>query len=411
MANNTAATAATASEPKSPLLGAETKPYYAGIDIVKILAVFMVVCIHFFLYNGFYQTPITDTSYYAPIAFRWISYTCVPLFMISTGYLMKNKKLSGKYYLGLIKIIVLYLVVSVICINFRQNQFAEEFDAWKTLRGFLEFNNANYGWYINYYICIFLMIPFLNLAFNGLDSKWQKLVLVVTISLLTVFAKSLFLGFEKGNQIRLIPDYLAGMWPIAYYYVGAFFRDYSPKKKLIPKLIAAAVLAGTVIFITLSSYQHSLDNTEYEQHFTSLHFNDYGSYPVFIIAVCIFYLLHDIKTRNNVVKKVLRTISDTTLVTYMISYIFDQKNYVDGRIEYVTIHQKMFSFLNGGSTEPLNFNIKYPEMADRLSHWYEPVLNTFLSSLFWALLINTIYNLIHDLIVKLISKKKASTKS
>ncbi len=400
-------TASTAAGSKSPLLNAQTKPYYAGIDIVKILAVFLVVCIHFFLYSGFYYTPINDTSYYPLIAFRWISYTCVPLFMISTGYLMKNKTLSAKYYTGLIKIIVLYLVVSIICIHFRQNQFNEEFDAWKTLKGFFEFNNANYGWYVNYYISIFLMIPFLNLAFNGLDSKWKKLVLVVTITLITVFARSLFLGFDKDNQIRLFPDYLNGMWPIAYYFVGAYLRDYSPKKKLVPKLIAAAVLVGTVIFITLSSYQHSLDNTEYEQHFASLHFNDYSSYPVFIIAVCIFFLLYDIKSQNKIVKKVLRTISDTTLVTYMISYIFDQKNYVDGKIEYVTIHQKMFSFLNGGSTDPLNFNVKYPELSDRWFHMYEPILNTFLSSLFWGLLINTLYNLIHDLIIKLIAKKKA----
>ncbi|MDE6848774.1 MAG: hypothetical protein K2J44_05460 [Ruminococcus sp.] len=83
---------------------APIKPYYAGIDIVKILAVFMVVCIHTYLYDGMYYEPITDKKFLLPIALRWISYTCVPLFMISTGYLMKNKKFSGKYYLGLIKI-------------------------------------------------------------------------------------------------------------------------------------------------------------------------------------------------------------------------------------------------------------------------------------------------------------------
>lgn len=95
----------------------------------------------------------------------------------------------------------------------------------------------------------------------------------------------------------------------------------------------------------------------------------------------------------------------------MISYIFDQKNYVDGKIEYVTLHQKMFSFLNGGSTEPLNFNVKYPELSDHWSHMYEPILNTFLSSLFWGLLINKLYNRIHDLIIELIDKKKVSVNS
>ena len=90
------------------------KPYYAGIDIIKILAAFFVVSIHFFLYSGVYYVPIQSKEYIAPIAMRWLVYTCVPLFMIATGYLMKNKKFSGKYYLGLIKIIVIYIVVSIL---------------------------------------------------------------------------------------------------------------------------------------------------------------------------------------------------------------------------------------------------------------------------------------------------------
>ncbi len=389
----------------SPLVKAD-KPYYAGIDIIKILAVFFVICIHFFLYSGFYYTPITETKYYAPIAFRWITYTCVPLFMIATGYLMKNKKFSGKYYLGLIKIIVMYLLISVLCIHFREMQFHEEFDTWKTLRGFLEYNNANYGWYINYYICIFMLIPFLNLAFNGLENKWQRLVLVITITLITIFARSLFLGFEKGNQIKLFPDYLNGAWPLAYYFAGAYIREHPPVKKVLSKIITAIVLVGTVIFITLSSYNHSINDVDNEQRFTSLHFNDYGTYPVFIIAVCIFLLLFDIKTTNSKVKFVLRNISDTTLVLYMISYIFDQKNYYDANCEYTTIHQKIFSFLHGGSTNALNFNLKYEDVFERWEHCYEVILLNFFSSLVWALIINGIYRLCENLIRKGISKRR-----
>ena len=93
---------------------APVKPYFAGIDIVKILAVFLVVSVHFFLYNGFYYEPLTNSSALGPIAFRWLAYICVPLFMIATGYLMKNKTLSKNYYLGALRVLILYLVISVI---------------------------------------------------------------------------------------------------------------------------------------------------------------------------------------------------------------------------------------------------------------------------------------------------------
>lgn len=358
------------------------KPYYAGIDIVKILAVFMVVCIHTYLYDGMYYEPITDKKFLLPIALRWITYTCVPLFMISTGYLMKNKKLSGKYYTGLIKIIVIYIIVSLICMKFNHEHFQTDFsDPWKVLKGFLEFNNANYGWYINYYISIFLCIPFLNLAFNGLETKGQKFVLVFTVTALTIFARSLYIGFDRTNQIRLLPDYLNGAWPLAYYFAGAFIREYPPKRCVRNKLLILAALAGVTWFITKSTYNQSIENLEENQRFLSWHFNDYGTYPVFLIAVLIFMLLFDITTKNKVVKFILRQISGTTLALYMISYVFDNKYYLD-------------------------FNGKYPDVYNRWTHSFEIIGKNFLLSLLCALVIHNVYNLCEFGIKKLIGKIK-----
>lgn len=356
-----------------------TKPYYAGIDIIKIIAAFFVVGIHFFLYSGFYNEPVNDTKFMFPIACRWIVFTCVPLFMIATGYLMKNKTLSKGYYLGLVKILVVYVAVSIICMLFNHKQYGTEYTLWGALKGFIEFSNANYGWYINYYICIFALIPFLNLAFNGLKSKKQRLALVVTVTLITVFARSFFLGFERNNQIRLFPDYINGMWPIAYYYAGAFIRQYPPKRTFLSKFLAFSVMAAAVCFITVSTYNHSFVNTEYNQCFESWHFNDYSTYPVFIIAVCIFLLLFDITTQNKLVRFVLKQLSGTTLALYLISYVFDNKYY-------------------------MAFNMKYPDIFDRFVHSYEIVGKVFLLSLVSGLIINNLYNLA-ELAVKKIAAK------
>lgn len=359
------------------------KPYYAGIDIIKILAVFMVVCIHTYLYDGMYGEPITDPKFILPIACRWISYTCVPLFMLSTGYLMKNKKFSGKYYLGLIKIIVIYIIVSIICMKFNHTKYGTDFsEPWTVLKGFLEYSNANYAWYVNYYIAIFLCIPFLNLAFNGLQTKGQRFMLVATVTALTVCARSLFLGFDRTNQIKLFPDYLNGAWPLAYYFAGAFIREYPPKRNVKNKLLVILGLAVSVWFITWSTYKQSLANIDENQRFISWHFNDYSTYPVFLIAVFIFLLLFDITTKNKVVKFILRQISGVTLATYMISYIFDAKNYGD-------------------------FNTKYPVVYDRWSHAIEIVGKNFLCALVCGLIIHNVYNLCEFLVKKLIAKVKS----
>lgn len=359
------------------------KPYYAGIDIVKILAVFMVVCIHTYLHDGMYGEPITGTKFILPIMCRWLAYTCVPLFMISTGYLMKNKKFSGKYYLGLVKIIVIYIIVSIICMKFNHDKYGSDFsEPWTVLKGFLEYSNANYAWYVNYYIAIFLCIPFLNLAFNGLETKGQRFILVATVAGLTVFARSLFLGFDRTNQIRLLPDYMNGAWPLAYYFVGAFIREYPPKRNIKNKILIIIGLAVSVWFITWSTYKQSIINFDEGQRFISYHFNDYGTYPVYLIAVFIFMLLFDITAKNKVVKFILRQISGATLATYMISYIFDAKNYGE-------------------------FNEKYPVVYDRWSHAIEIVGKNFLCALVCGLIIHNVYNLCEFLIKKLIRKIKS----
>ena len=365
-----------------PAAAAETpvQHYFAGIDIVKILAIFLVVCIHFFLYNDFYYESLANRAAYGPIMFRWIAFTCVPLFMISTGYLMKNKTFSADHYKGLIKIIVIYIFISILCIKFKEHHFKEGFDAWKLLKGYLEYGNADYGWYLNYYIGIFLIIPFLNNAFNGCKNNRQKFLLVAFTLLLTVVARSLYLGFEQDEQIKLLPDYISGAWPLAYYFTGAFIRDCPPKRNVRNKLIILAILALATWFITWSTYKQTMANEANDYHFDSWHFNDYGTYPVYIMATCIFLLLFDITVTNKRVKWGLRQVSGVTLAFYLVSFIFDSMFYYGWQ-------------MNPDSTRHKGFNEKYAEVGVRLSRWYEVIPKIFIFSLISAIIIYKLYDL------------------
>lgn len=384
---------------EAPAAAKAEKPYFAGIDIVKILAVFLVVCIHFFLYNGFYYVPLTNSSAYGPIAFRWIAYTCVPLFMISTGYLMKNKTFSAKFYKGLIRIIVIYIIISIICFKFKEHHYHQEFKWWDILKGYLNYDGAQYGWYINYYISIFLIIPFLNLAINGCKTKGQKFFLMMAVVLTTIVARSFFLGFHRETQIRALPDQLNGAWPVAYYFIGAFIRDCPPKKNLRNKLIILAWLALSIWFITYSTYRQTIADEVNDHHFLSWHFNDYGTYPVCAVATCIFLLLFDITTRNKGVKFVLRQISGVTLGTYLMSYVFDNMFYNGWQWSDTAKHHQ-------------GFNEKYAEVGDRLAHWYAIIPKVFICALISGLIIHKLYDLGAFLVnqgVEAIKAEKAAT--
>ena len=352
----------------------------SGIDIIKIFAAMMVVTVHFYLNTAFYgYIPITDSKYIPPIAVMWIAYTCVPLFMIATGYLMKNKTLSGKYYTGLIKPVVFYLAASTICLLFKMKH-GSEYKAFDIIYGYLRYSHCDYAWYVEQYIVIFLFIPFLNLAFNGLKNKKQRTVLVVTAFIVFSFASSFYLGFDPEKQLKPLPEFPTKMYPVAYYFLGCYIREYPPKKRLLSKIIALIITAAAISFLTYSLYTQSQDNEN--QLFRSYHFFEYNSYPVFAASAGIFVLLYDIKFNNKILVKILSIVAQTSLLTYLMSRIFDLKYY-----------------------EKFNNTYQYPDFPLRFRHIYEIVPKVYFMSLLCSLGILAVYTLIEKLI-KLIFKQK-----
>ncbi|WP_278627199.1 acyltransferase family protein [Thomasclavelia cocleata] len=66
-----------------------------NIDFIKTIASFCVVFVHFFLNMGFYNLDYVNNIGLLSFVLKNIVVTCIPLFMIVTGYLM-NKKTATK---------------------------------------------------------------------------------------------------------------------------------------------------------------------------------------------------------------------------------------------------------------------------------------------------------------------------
>ncbi len=360
---------------------APQKPRFVGIDVIKILATFLVVCVHIFLYTGFYSTPITQNFGATEILIRWIAYNCVPLFMITTGYLMKNKTLSKGYYKGLIRIIVIYLIVSVICVQFNIWHFKKQYTLWTFLRGMFMYNNANYAWYIEYYLAMFVLIPFINAAFNALPNQKQRLAMVASVVLITIVAPSLYIGFDYTTQIKLLPSYFQRVYPFGYYLIGCYIREYPPKRNLQNKLLAAALFLMALAWVSTTTYNQSLQNAANNYVMFSWHYNDYGTWPIMCMSSGIFLLLFDISCKAKPVCKVLQVLGNATLATFLVSYVFD-------------------SICHGKNSAA------YPAVTDRLQHAPLLALKIFGYSLCIGLAIHGLYDLCAWGIGKLAAKRK-----
>ena len=91
-----------------------------GLDLIRTLAIFLVMGSHFMEYSDFYGKIIQGKSMFLLINLRNFVRICVPLFILLTGYLKSTKKeMNLNYFKSILKLLITYLVVSIIMILFK----------------------------------------------------------------------------------------------------------------------------------------------------------------------------------------------------------------------------------------------------------------------------------------------------
>ena len=75
---------------------------------------------------------------------------CATLFMLS-GYLMSKIKLDNNYYVKRIRVIIIYVLASIVCEIFRIVFLQEEKNIIDIVMEIISFNVGNYSWYIELY--------------------------------------------------------------------------------------------------------------------------------------------------------------------------------------------------------------------------------------------------------------------
>ncbi len=316
----------------------------SSLDILRIVAAYTVLSVHFFLHNGFYSEPVQgmgpiegivsflttgdEAAMHGPWMFlavmmRTFFGVCVPLFMILTGYLMSKKELKKGYYKGVRKTVIVFILATVVCMVFKSvhdlpaakeafnhADFEAMFEAIGATRkynlinfifGTLDFTGANYSWYIEMYIGLFLIAPFLNLAYNKAGSQKNKRILVFTfigISILpTLFNIFNFQSADwwvtpttSDDFQKLLPSFWLGIYPITYYFVGAYLREYGLKWRT--RTVAALLVVILFLFTVFNWFR------SYGGGFKTGSYGYWYGFMPFVLSVLFFVLISRIRTDN-----------------------------------------------------------------------------------------------------------------
>lgn len=294
-----------------------------GLDLIKVVAMFFVLSVHFFLYNGYYSITIEKPDFIFPTMVRDLFFICVPLFLLVSGALSFHRPatLSKKYYVKITPIIVNSVVIGLLVMFlkiFVLNQ-TNDMTPFKWAQSIWNFSQPSYGWYVNMYISLFVLMPILDAAYNYFGTQKQKTYMMIAIVFLTCLPVSINRWRVDDTSIGFSPNYFSALlWPAAYYIVGKYLMEFKPK---INKFLLSVLLVLCLFYQAVRVFYTGKGLRFYDQ---GTIYADNGDLITLITGALFFLLLYDIHVKNKVVRGIFASVASLSLSVYLLSWIGDQ---------------------------------------------------------------------------------------
>ncbi|MBO5788954.1 MAG: acyltransferase, partial [Clostridia bacterium] len=269
-----------------------------------LIAMVLVVTVHATSFNGWAntKTDMTWVNFWASMG-RFLSFACVPLFVVLSGYLCHKKTPSFDYYKKLFRFLLEFAICSVVIGLFKIKYMGMSYDLVSFWDDLTTFKLAPYAWYVNMYIGLFLFIPFLNMLYQNIPSFRTKLLFVGLLILVLIL---------PNTTTYCTWSYWSGFYILGYYFVGCFLCD-------LPKKLWGWWWAPVGVLTLLAETLICMFGVEY------VTVESHSNLFCLIVTVCIVLTFGGLtaKTKNGWTK-VLRALSDTSLSFFLVSFIFDE---------------------------------------------------------------------------------------
>jgi len=287
------------------------------LDLIRAVAVSQVVMVHFFNNSGFLQEPLTGGAMAAGVVARSAMMTCVPLFLLLSGYLCINWKWDKDYLWRLARIGTAWLLACVACLTCRAVFMDGSWNLRLWCRDILNFSAAPYGWYVEMYFGLFLLIPILNAAWHGMD-RTGRAAMTGSLFVLGVLPTLTNLSQYTSLSVQLLPGWWDRIWPLAYYCMGLWLREYPIKWG------KGRCLTMTGLMALLSGVVHIWRAGGGPVTYLSLTY--WNGIPTAIATVMLFSALLQLRAESwpAFLRRGIGLLSRLSLSIYLVSWIPDQ---------------------------------------------------------------------------------------
>ncbi|ORX78487.1 hypothetical protein BCR32DRAFT_270054 [Anaeromyces robustus] len=171
-----------------------------GIDILKMVSMFMVIQLHIIGKSKIVNKNPKDTNFLISYFMLIYAYCAVNLFAMTSGYLIVNTKysrfkiiptwLNVSYYAGLIN--VLFKIIPVLSTYHTVTNI-------EIIKAYLTPVTSKYYWYFTCYFALYFFIPYINQMLHSIDKKQHK-ELIITIIFDKFSDSNSFINFYDNKK-------------------------------------------------------------------------------------------------------------------------------------------------------------------------------------------------------------------
>lgn len=289
------------------MLGTEKKRN-AGLDILRIVSMLMITMLHALGKGGaLWETDMMTFNWYYSWGLEAVCYGATNCYVLISGYfLAASKEMKWKKIFSIMAEVWAYSVAVLLILL----AFGFRPDRYQIIYSLVPFFSKTY-WFIDAYILMYVLHPFVNRLLDHLSQKEYKRLLLIV-----------FIFFSIAQTVTPHPEWTMDdswgygiIWFECLYLVAAYIRRYGVSEKL-SKLrcffgfagCSAAVLVFRTVVLKLVWI---LGLTE---AYADLWYS-YNSVPVFLASIFMFLFFLKLDVKEN---RIISFAAAATLAVYLI---------------------------------------------------------------------------------------------
>lgn len=288
-----------------------TKKRNHGLDLLRLLASFMVITYHIMERSdcNFRIPLLTYKRYYSLIIFFW-AHKCNVVFGILSGYVGLNSRHKIQPIILLMISTTIYsLIIQIYCMikSKKKYNFSHYF--------FMFFPGCtNKYWFYTSHVGLLFFTPYINLGIKNLN-KIQSNKICVSMYILFSFIVSFFNSevFGARNSVILF-------WLIVYYYYGAHIKCHGIFLEKYSKLKLFFIYVFCLLFNVFLIFLSDLNKIKGKNKYYSLYGFFLQTNPVLLIcAFCELIFFKNLEI-NDFLGKIISNIAPSCFFIYILGF-------------------------------------------------------------------------------------------